>query len=82
MKVTQVRVHNWKAVDHFNYIAEAIEDKGKYYYRIDNVTLEITQLEYSRAIGNPYLYYFSTALKLHNLIQHKKKNPDYIRDFN
>lgn len=82
MKVIQVRIHNWKARDHFNYLAEAIVDKGKYYYRVDNVTLEITQLEYSRVIGNPYLYYFSTALKMHFLIQHKKKNPDYIRELN
>lgn len=82
MKVIQIRVHNWRAEEHFKYLAEAVEDGGKYYYRIDSMTLEITQLEYSRVIGNPYLYYFSTALKLQNLIEYKKKNPDYIRDFN
>jgi hypothetical protein len=66
----------------FQYKAEVIRDEGKYYYRIDNVILDITPLEAKRVIRNPCLYYFSTALWLHLEIQRKKDNPNYIRNFN
>ncbi len=53
----------------FRYTAEAIEDENRYYYHVDGVMIEITQLEYNHVIINPHLYYFSTALKLHHLIK-------------
>ena len=52
----------------FEYLAEAIKDKKRYYYRVDDVTVEITKYEYDKVMVNPYLYYFSTALKLHHRI--------------
>ncbi len=38
--------------------------KGKYYYgETFQKFIEIEEWEYNRILGNPYLYYFSTALK-------------------
>lgn len=51
------------------YISEAIEIQDTYYYRVDKIIIEITKKDYSRVIINPYLYYFSTALKLHLTIK-------------
>jgi hypothetical protein len=66
MKAVTLRI---RLIDgHFQYAAEAIQENGKYYYRVDDTTVEIAKSEYNAAIGNPYLYYFSTALRLHNLI--------------
>ena len=56
----------------FEYVAEAIKENGKYYYRVGDIRLEITQREFNRVIKNPRLYYFSTALRLHLLIQKTK----------
>lgn len=61
--------------DENNYWAEAIEDDDKFYYRVDDTTLEITADEFRRVIGNPTLHYFSTALKLHLEIKRAKKQP-------
>jgi len=47
------------------YIAQAIEDRGQYFYRVDGVTVRARPHEYERVIVNPVLYYFSAALKLH-----------------
>jgi hypothetical protein len=51
------------------YNAEAIEHCGRYYYRVGNTTIEVTKNEYDRVVANPRLYYFQTALKLHNAIK-------------
>ena len=51
------------------YFAEAIEYCGRYFYRVNNVTIEITKLEYEQVIKNPSLSYFTTALKLHTRIE-------------
>jgi len=48
-----------------NYVAQAIERDGQYFYRINGVTVQALQYEYDQAIANPRLYYFSSALKLH-----------------
>ena len=48
-----------------NYIAHAIEHKGQYFYQVNGVTVQALKYEYERAISNPRLYYFSSALKLH-----------------
>ena len=66
----------------FRYKAEVIrEGKWRFYFQVDGVRIEITPIEARMVIRNPRLYYFSTALKLHNLIEHKKKNPNYTRRF-
>jgi hypothetical protein len=59
--------------DEKHYLAEAIEYQGRYYYRVDGVTVEVTHWEYERVITNPKLYYFSTALKLHHRIRRAKE---------
>lgn len=55
-----------------NYFAEAIEENGQYFYRVDAITISVDKYEYEAVISNPYLYYFSTALRLHNRIQREK----------
>ena len=83
MKVIQLMISFiGSSKDNFEYLAEVIEDENRYYYRVDDVTLDITQLEYSRIIINPYLYYFSTALKLHCLIQKRKKSNKKVYEQN
>ena len=59
--------------DENNYFAEAIEHEGKYFYRVDDVTVQVEQYEYERVISNPRLYYFSSALKLHYRIRKAKE---------
>ena len=55
--------------ERLKYEAEAIKDSERYYYRVGDTTIEITKNEYERVIANPRLYYFSTALSLHNVIE-------------
>lgn len=59
--------------DENNYLAEAIEHDGQYFYRVDGVTVQAQQYEYERVIANPRLYYFSSALKLHHRICRAKE---------
>lgn len=67
MKVVKLRI---TLVDgRFEYMAEAIERGGRYYYRIGAKTVEVTKREYECVTSNPRLYYFSTALKLHKVIE-------------
>lgn len=51
--------------DENNYLAQAIECDGQYFYRVNGVTVQALKHEYEQAIVNPRLYYFSSALKLH-----------------
>ena len=59
--------------DENNYFSQAIECDGKYFYRVDGVTVQAEQYEYERVINNPRLYYFSSALKLHHRIRRAKE---------
>ena len=73
MKVVKLRIT--LIDDCFQYAAEAIEENGRHHYHVDDTTVEVTKHEYDRVIANPRLYYFSTALKLHKLIEKKlRKN--------
>jgi len=81
MKITQLTIglHPLKRVAHNTfpanakefdrhstaYRSEAIQEGGKYFYRIEGTTVEARPCEYERVIANPNLYYFSSALKLH-----------------
>ena len=51
--------------DENNYIAQAIEHEGQYFYQVNGVTVQALKHEYERTISNPRLHYFSSALKLH-----------------
>lgn len=66
MRVTKLNVETLG--NELEYVAEAIEDSGKYYYRVGGITIGITKSQYDNVISNPCLYYFSTALKLDRLI--------------
>ena len=59
--------------DENNYLAEAIELEGQYFYRINGVTVQAEKYEYEQAIANPRLYYFSSALKLHFRVKKAKE---------
>ena len=55
--------------DENNYWAEAITIGDQCFYRAKGTTVAATARELSAATGNPYLYYFSTALQLHMRIK-------------
>lgn len=59
--------------DENNYLAEAIEHQGRYFYRVDGITVEARKHEYEQVLQNPRLYYFSSALKLHHRIKQAKR---------
>jgi hypothetical protein len=67
MEITNVKIIylNDSKVHH---AAQLIKNSGRYYYREGDKTMEIEKWEYARVFANPRLYYFSTALKLHNEI--------------
>jgi hypothetical protein len=75
MEVIRLKIGLWGSGNsNYKYLAEVIKDRGKYHYRVGEKEIEITQLEYNSIIKNPHLYYFSTALKLHFLINKKLKS--------
>jgi len=49
-----------------HHAVQLIKNFGRSYYREGDKTMEIETWEYNRVFANPRLYYFSTALKLHN----------------
>ena len=57
----------------FQYAAEVIKENGRYFYRVEDITVEIMKYDYGQVIVNPRLYYFSTALKLHFVVERIKK---------
>lgn len=59
--------------DEYNYWAEAIEAGDKFYYRVNGITVAITEHEFRMVVGNPTLFYVSNALKLHYRIKTKAK---------
>jgi hypothetical protein len=74
MKINKIKIRPLNASKYgLRCLAEAYKYKGRYYYRVGDTTIEITNTQYTQVIANPHLYYFSTALKLHCLINKKKK---------
>ena len=69
MKIIKLKICLCNVKNTFKYFSEATKDNGRYYYRIGDATIEITQFEFNRVVRNPRLYYFSTALWLHLRIQ-------------
>ena len=78
MKITRVDI--CLSDNMFQYFSEAVEDKSQYFYHVNGVIIEITKHEHDMVIKNPKLYYFSTALRLHFMIERKKKDSDFVRD--
>ncbi|MES2023857.1 MAG: hypothetical protein V4439_04180 [Patescibacteria group bacterium] len=73
MEITKLNISlvESNVVEVFQYVAVVIQHKKRYFYCVDNTILKITESEYNFVTANPYLYYFSTALKLHFLVQEK-----------
>lgn len=74
MSVTymRIRLYQWReflpAAEN-DYQAVIIRNRGRVFYQARGVTVQITELEAEQVVRNPFLYYFSTALKLHRRIQ-------------
>jgi TAT (twin-arginine translocation) pathway signal sequence len=59
--------------DDNNYWADAIQRGDEFFYRVGDTTVPISEHEYRMVIGNPNMYYFSSALKLHFRIKHARE---------
>jgi len=74
MEVVKVNIRLCSSdIQSFKYRAEVIRHNKKFYYRAIGALIKITPYEAKMIIRNPKLYYFSTALKLHCLIENKFK---------
>jgi hypothetical protein len=60
------------------WVAELTKDGGSYFYSEEGSTIRIAKWQYERVLGNPYAYYFSTALRLHCVCQ---QNPGFDLTF-
>ena len=58
--------------DENNYWSEAIQVGDLCFYRAKGTTVAASRREIAAVIGNPYLYYFTTALRLHMRIKWAK----------
>ena len=57
----------------FIYTAIAIEEGGEHYYWAKGASVRITKAEFDQVRANPKLFYFSTALNLHERINRALK---------
>lgn len=74
MSVTNVRIRllQWREYPPTpanDYQAMIIRERGRVLYWARGVTVPISECEAQQVVRNPFLYYFSTALKLHFRIQ-------------
>lgn len=70
----RIRLLKWQEIPQQadnDYPAEVLIEGDQFLYRARGVTLPITEYEARRLIDNPYMYYFSTALRLHNQIKQR-----------
>lgn len=58
--------------DKHHFWAEAIKDGDRFFYGVNGTTVEISEDELCTVVNNPYLYYFSSAWKLHRLIERQR----------
>lgn len=80
-QVTKLRIKLFKppnghASDEDDYPAEILRQGSTLSYRARGVTVPITESEAAEVITNPFLYYFSTALKLHKRIDAAHRSQD------
>jgi transcriptional regulator with XRE-family HTH domain len=76
--VTHLRVRLQRSMDvaptpEDDYPAEVIRDGDRFHYRARGVAVPVTEEEVFQVVSNPFLYYFSTALKLHKRIDEAKQ---------
>ena len=72
----RIRLRRWMdvpATAENDYPAEVVKKGDSFHYTARGVTVPITEDEALQVIDNPFLYYFSTALKLHNRIDAMRK---------
>lgn len=76
MEVINLKVYKglYNTKSAFAYEAKAIKFKNRYYYYANGVKIKITKTDYKNVTINPRLYYLSSALKLHTLINKKLKS--------
>jgi hypothetical protein len=70
----RIRLLKWQEIPQQadnDYPAEVLIEGDQFLYRARGVTVPITEYEARMVIDNPYMYYFSTALRLHNQIKQR-----------
>jgi hypothetical protein len=68
----RIRLYRWRevpATPENDYQAVIIRERGRILYQARGVIVPITEYEAQQVVRNPFMYYFSTALKLHFRIQ-------------
>ncbi len=68
----RIRLCRWQeapATAENDYTAVITRDGGRIFYEARGVVVSITEYEAQQVVRNPFLYYFSTALKLHFRIE-------------
>jgi hypothetical protein len=71
----RIRLQRWMdfaATPENDYPAEVIKEGERLYYRARGTTVPITAEEAVQVISNPFLYYYSAAMKLHKRIDQAK----------
>ena len=72
----RIRLKRWREfppTPDNDYAAEIIRDGDGFLYRARGVTLPITEGEACLIVSEPFLYYFSTALRIHTTIDRIKE---------
>lgn len=70
--IVRVRLHSWRVFDagpEHDYRALVIRTNVEIFYLAKGVVVPIKEYEAQRVVENPFMYYFSTALKLHCRIE-------------
>ena len=70
----RIRLLKWQEIPQQadnDYSAEVLIEGDQFLYRARGVTVPITEYEARMVIDYPYMYYFSTALRLHNQIKQR-----------
>ena len=73
--LVRIRPYQWREVASTaenNYQAVIIRASGRIFYIAKGVVVPITEHEARQVVRNPFRYYFSTALKLHFIIERAK----------
>jgi hypothetical protein len=68
----RIRLYRWRevpATPENDYRAVIIRERGRILYQARGVIVPITEYEAQQVVRNPFMYYFSTALKLHFRLQ-------------
>lgn len=71
----RIRLHPWQkapATPENDYQAVIIREGDRILYQARGVSVPITEDEARQVERNPFMYYFSTALKLHKRIERAK----------